>query len=439
MTQPNVPPGSPLKVAVASFIGTAIEWYDYFIYGMAAGLIFGKIFFPSFSPLAGTLAAFATFSIGFVARPLGGIVMGHFGDRVGRKSMLVGSLLLMGCATAGVGILPTYDSIGIWAPVLLVTLRILQGVGVGGEWGGAVLMAVEHAPPHRRGFYGSFPQMGVPAGLILANVAFLSMSATLTPNAFATWGWRVPFLASGALVLVGLLIRLKVTESPDFEKLKDTDTRAEKPILLTLRTSSRQVMLAAFAMFGNSTMAYMFITYVLSYTNGILDMDRNMVMLVTLVASLVYLAAIPYSSVLSDRYGRRKVLLIASISLFASAATLFPLLDTRNPAMLILAMTMLGGFIGAGYGPMGAYIAELFEPRIRYTGASLGYQIGVLIGGGLAPTIATALYTEWKSSTPITLYLVGMTLISLAFVAIPSRVHTKAPMTIGSSKTPSSP
>lgn len=416
----------PLKVATASFIGTAIEWYDYFIYGMAAAIVFGPLFFPEFSSVAGTMAAFATFSVGFLARPIGGIVMGHFGDRVGRKSMLVVSLLMMGIATVGIGLLPTYATIGVWAPILLVTLRFVQGIGVGGEWGGAVLMAVEHAPEHKKGFYGSFPQMGTPGGLILAILVFLGMSSTVSDEAFLAWGWRVPFLASAVLVIVGLVIRFTVTESPAFERVRQAHEEQRLPIMTVLRHNRREVMLVAGAFIGINAVGYIFMAYLLNYSTKELGLDKILVLTFTLVASLVWLATIAYASALSDRLGRRKVLTVGSVGLLAWSLALFPLIDTASSALILVALIGIAAFMGVVYGPMAALFSALFPPEVRYSGTSLGYQIGSILGGGLAPTVATGLFAAWGTSTPITLYLGAVTLLSLVCV---TAVTKKIPAT----------
>ncbi|MFJ5263823.1 MFS transporter [Streptomyces sp. NPDC088387] len=411
----------PLRVATASFIGTAVEWYDYFIYGLAAAIVFGPLFFPSVSSVAGTMAAFATYSVGFFARPVGGIVMGHFGDRVGRKSMLVVSLLTMGLATVGIGLLPTYDTVGVWAPVLLVTLRFIQGIGVGGEWGGAVLMAVEHAPERKKAFYGSFPQMGVPGGLILANLVFLGLTTNLSSEAFLSWGWRVPFLASAVMVIAGLVIRLTVDESPEFKEVKQAGADRRMPLVEVLRDNWREVALSAGAFIGINALGYIFMAYLLSYTTAVLGLSRNLVLTFTLVASTVWLAVIPWASALADRHGRRRVLMTGSIGLVACAALLFPVIDTAEPALILIALLVTAVFMGIVYGPIAELFSGLFKAEVRYSGASLGYQVGSILGGGIAPTVATALYASWSSTTPITLYLVGVTLISLASVWLVTR------------------
>ncbi|MEV2195191.1 MFS transporter [Streptomyces phaeochromogenes] len=410
-----------MRVATASFIGTAIEWYDYFIYGMAAAIAFGPLFFPSVSPAAGTLAAFATYSVGFAARPIGGIIMGHFGDRVGRKSMLVISLLTMGLATVGIGLLPTYETVGVWAPILLVTLRFVQGLGVGGEWGGAVLMAVEHAPDRKKAFYGSFPQMGVPGGLIVANLAFLALTNNLSNEAFLAWGWRIPFLASAVMVVAGLVIRLTITESPEFQEVKKADSGQRMPIVTVLRESWKEVLLSAGAFIGINAVGYIFMAYLLSYTTAVLGLSRNLILTFTLIASMVWLAVIPWASALSDRHGRRKVLMVGSTGLVVSTLLLFPMINTADSALILIALLITAVFMGIVYGPIAALFSELFKAEVRYSGASLGYQLGSILGGGIAPTVATGLYTSWESTVPISLYLTGVTLISLACVWLVTR------------------
>ena len=418
---PAVAPVRPLRIAIASLIGTAVEWYDYFIYGTAAAIVFGPLFFPKFSATAGTMAAFATFSVGFLARPLGAVVMGHFGDRVGRKSMLVVSLLTIGLATTGIGLLPTYASAGVLAPTLLVALRFLQGIGVGGEWGGAVLLAVEHAPPKRKGFYGSFPQMGVPAGLILANLVFLAVSGALGRDAFLAWGWRVPFLASALLVVIGLVIRFKVAESPDFERLKRGGERERRPLVAVLRRHPVEVLLGAGALVGNSAVGYIFMAYLLSYGTTVLGLSRNLLLTSVLIGALAWLAAIPWASGLSDRHGRARVLLAGSVGLTAVALSLFALVNTRSPALIVTALVASGVFLGITYGPLAALMSELFPANVRYSGASLAYQIGAVVGGGIAPTVAAGLYGSWRSSLPITLYLAAVCVLSLGCVALIGR------------------
>jgi metabolite-proton symporter len=411
------PPGMA-KIAGASFMGTAVEWYDFFVYGNAAALIFGAKFFPSLSPLAGSLAAFSTFTVGFLARPLGGVFMGHFGDQIGRKSMLVASLMIMGVATFLIGLLPTYAQIGVWAPILLVALRFIQGLGVGGEWGGAVLIAVEHAPSHRRGFYGSFPQMGVPAGIILSNLVFLSLSKFLTREQFDSWGWRVPFLLSGALVAVGLYVRFQLEDSPMFNKVTQTRDYARIPIAELLHRHWRKVLLASLAFIASTTVGYIVLVYVLSYGTTTLGMSRNSVILMVLLASVLQLVMIPALSALSDRLGRRRVFMTGAIASAAWAVPFFMLLDTRDPWLMLLSLSVAVTFVSAMYGPQGAIAAELFPTLVRYSGASVACQISSILGGGLAPTVAVALFAATGNSLSIAIYVAGVCVVSFIAIAL---------------------
>ncbi|MDW6064669.1 MFS transporter [Streptomyces sp. FXJ1.4098] len=426
-------------MATASFVGTAVEWYDYFIYGTAAALVFGPQFFPQFSSTAGTLASFATYSVGFAARPLGGVIMGHFGDRTGRKTMLVLSLTLMGLATAGIGLLPTYATVGIWAPVLLVLLRFVQGLGVGGEWSGAVLMAVEHAPEGKRGFYGCFPQMGVPGGLILANLVFLATSHGLGASAFSDWGWRIPFLASGVLVAVGLVIRAKVEESPEFETVQkggDNERPARLPVLEVLRHRWREVVLAGGTFVGNNALGYIFMAYTLAYGTQTLGFSRDTMLVLVLIAATVWLATTAWSAALSDRLGRRRVFVAGAVGLVIWSSVFFPLIDTSDTLAILLALVVMAIVLGFTYGPQAAFFSELFPARLRYSGSSLGYQLGAILGGGIAPTVATALYDIDHQTWPITLYLVAITGFSFGCLLLLTRrpAAESIPQRIGSER-----
>jgi metabolite-proton symporter len=404
------------RVAFASAIGTTIEWYDFFIYGTAAALVLGRLFFPSSSPLAETLAAFATFSVGFAARPLGGVVIGHFGDRLGRKRMLVWTLLLMGVATTGIGLLPTYAQVGALAPILLVVLRFAQGFALGGEWSGAVLLSVEHAPPGRRGWFGSFVALGLPAGIILSNTVFLVMSATTSDAAFASWGWRIPFLASALLVAVGLFVRLRVAESPLFTEAQRTQSTRRLPIADVLRRDSRTVLLAAGSYLGLSGLGYIVIVYFVSYATGVLQLPRTNVLLVVIVASLVQTASIVAFAHWSDRLGRRRVWLWGLVALIVWSFVFFPLADTRSWPLLILSLIVMMGLHGTYLGPQPAVFSELFGTTVRYSGSSLSVQLGTILGGGLVPFVATALYAAAGSSWPLTAYTVGLSVVSLLCV-----------------------
>jgi metabolite-proton symporter len=404
------------RVAFASAIGTTVEWYDFFIYGTAAALVLGRLFFPSASPLAETLSAFATFSVGFVARPLGGVVIGHFGDRLGRKTMLVWTLLLMGVATAGIGLLPTYAQVGALAPILLVVLRFAQGFALGGEWSGAVLLSVEHAPPGRRGWFGSFVALGLPAGIILSNAVFLVVSATTSDAAFASWGWRIPFLASALLVAVGLFVRLRVAESPLFTEARRTQSTRRLPIADVLRRDSRTVLLAAGSYLGLSGLGYIVIVYFVSYATGVLQLPRTNVLLVVIVASLVQTVSILAFARWSDRLGRRRVWLWGLVALVVWSLVFFPLADTRSWPLLVLSLVVMMALHGTYLGPQPAVFSELFGTTVRYSGSSLSVQLGTILGGGLVPFVATALYAAAGSSWPLTAYTVGLSVVSLLCV-----------------------
>ena len=402
------------QVALASFIGTAIEWYDFFLYGTAAALIFGELFFPEFSSTAGTLAAFSTYAVGFAARPLGGIVFGHYGDKIGRKAMLVLTLLIMGIATALIGLLPTFQSIGVWAPILLVILRFCQGLGVGGEWGGAVLMAVEHAPEGRRGFYGSWPQMGVPAGLLTGNLAFLAATAWLPES----WGWRVPFLFSLVLVGVGLFIRLRIMETPAFLQVKETRTEAPMPILDVLRTYPKNVLLAMGMRIAENGTFYVLTVFVLTYVVEELKLEQTAGLIGVLIAAFIGLFTIPFFGALSDRVGRRPLYLLGSGFSLLFAFPFFWLLNTGVEPLIWLAI-ILGVNIGhdAMYGPQAAFFSELFGTRVRYSGASLGYQLASVFAGGFAPLISLALLTAYGYGA-VAIYMAIMALITVISVLL---------------------
>ncbi|MDQ3912274.1 MAG: MHS family MFS transporter [Actinomycetota bacterium] len=400
-------------VIVSSFIGTTIEWYDFFLYGTAAALVFGKLFFPTFDPLAGTLASFATYAVGFAARPLGGIVFGHYGDKIGRKAMLVLALLIMGVATFLIGLLPSYGSVGVLAPILLVALRFIQGIGVGGEWGGAVLMAVEHSPEGRRGFYGSWPQMGVPAGLLLANLVFLVSSQYIPGDQFFAWGWRVPFLVSIVLVAVGLFIRLRLLETPAFAQVRESGTEASMPIIDVLRTYPKNVLLAMGMRLAENGTFYVLTVFVLSYVATGLGLSRDTGLYGVLIAATIGLLTTPFFGMLSDRLGRRRVYLFGALFSLVFAFPFFWLLNTGSTPLIWLAI-ILGVNLGhdAMYGPQAAFFSELFGTRVRYSGASLGYQLASVLAGGLSPLIATALLAGYGYQA-VAIYTAAMALITV--------------------------
>ncbi|MEU9153253.1 MFS transporter [Streptomyces sp. NPDC048417] len=405
-----------LRLAAASLAGTAIEFYDFFVYGTAAALVLGPLFFPTFSPLAGTLATFGTFGVGFVARPLGSVLFGHIGDRRGRRPVLVASLLLTGASTVAVGCLPTYGTIGVAAPVLLLVLRFLQGLGLGGEWGGAVLLTAEHAPPGRRALWSSFPQIGPAVGFLLANGVMLALSASLSEAEFAQWGWRVPFWAAGALALSGLWLRSSLAESPRFLELDD---HARVPIAEVVRHHWRLVLLTAGALAVGYAVFYAVTTWSLAYGTDRLGVSRT-VMLVCIMGAVVVKGSLtPVMALLGDRYGRRPLCLVGCT---ASALWMFPmvaLLATGEPLLMFLGFTgALIAFITM-FSVVAAYLPELYEPRVRCTGAAVGYNLGGVLGGALTPIVATAL-AEHSGRVPwsVGAYLTAIALLSLGCFAL---------------------
>ena len=378
------------KVGVASAIGATIEWYDFFLYGTAAGLVFNQLFFPSGNPTAGTLAAYATFAAGFVARPVGGFIFGHFGDRVGRKTMLVLTLLIMGLATFAIGLLPTYAQVGIWAPIILLTLRVLQGIGLGGEWGGAVLMAVEHAPEGRRGFFGSWPQIGVSAGLLLGTVAFSVLSIVLPEEAFLSWGWRAAFLMSGILVAVGMYIRLQIMESPAFTQIKESRSEARVPFVELLRTQPKESILSLGSRFAEGVSFNVYGVFVISYFTTQLELPMTTALLGVSVAAAVMCVLTPVYGALSDRVGRRPVFVVGAALFGLFALPSFLLFNTRETVWIVLALVVGFGIIHpAMEGILSSYWSELFDTRVRYSGVSFAYQFSGIFASGLTPLVAT--------------------------------------------------
>jgi MHS family shikimate/dehydroshikimate transporter-like MFS transporter len=414
------------RVAIASLIGTSIEWYDFFLYGTAAALIFNRLFFPTFDPLTGTLAALGTYAVGFAARPIGGIVCGHFGDRMGRRSMLVITLLTMGIATFLIGLLPTYDRIGIWAPILLVLLRIAQGFGLGGEWGGAVLMAVEHSPKGKRGLYGSFPQIGLPIGLLLSTLVF-GIISRLPDAALFSWGWRVAFLFSVVMVGIGLYIRLSVEEPPEFKKIKETRTESKKPILEALRRHPKNVLLIMGARILENGVFYLFSVFVLTFsTQEAIGFSNSMVLYAVSAAAFIQMFTIPAFGVLSDRLGRRPVYLFGAVFTGLFAFPFFWLIETSlTPLMFLSLVFALSVGHAAMYAPQASFFSELFGTRVRYSGLSVGYQLASVIAGGFSPIIATALLGKTGSSWPIALYIIGMAVITTLSVYLASETAHK--------------
>ncbi|MEV7090006.1 MFS transporter [Streptomyces sp. NPDC093085] len=402
-------------MAVASFIGNTIELYDFFIYGMAAALVLDDAFFPQLSPLNAKLAAFSTYAVAFLARPIGSIVFGHFGDRVGRKSVLVASLLLMGVSTALVGLLPGYATLGVWAPLLLVLLRFLQGLGIGGEWGGAVLLAVEHAPHGRRGLYAAFPQLGPPVGFAAATGVFWLVSAALDEAAFASWGWRIPFLLSFALVAVGLVVRLKISETPVFVRAVAHPTVTRVPLSGLVRCHTRELLLGAGAMAVVYALFYTSMTYSLSYATTTLGVPRDTMLGLSLISCLFLAAGIWLSATRSDTRGRRGPALLGCGLAALWGQALFPLLDSGRPVLMAPALGVAMFCVGLASGPMGAYLSELFPARVRYSGASLAYNLGGVLGGAVSPLVVPRLQPAFGSAA-VGWYLSAFAVVSLLCV-----------------------
>nr|WP_078509790.1 MFS transporter [Streptomyces sp. Tu 6176] len=416
------------RTALATLLGTTLEWYDFFLYGTAAALIFDKQFFPSLSPAAGTLAAFSTLAVGFVARPLGGLVFGHFGDRLGRRSTLVVSLVMMGLGSTLIGVVPGYATIGLWAPVLLVVLRVVQGIGLGGEGAGATLMSMEHAPEGRRNLYAGFPQMGTPAGLVLANLVFLATNSLAGHAAFTAWAWRIPFLLSFVLVGVGLVVRLRVTESPSFDRARQDDEVVRFPLAEALKTGMPRLAVTLLAVLANSAVAYVFMVFTLSYGTKHLGFDQQFLVLGVSGAAVLWFVSIPVWTRIADRKGRRTLFIGGSVAILLWCAVFFPLLDTGNRASALLALAGMGLIIPVTHCVQGAIIADTFPVRVRYSGTSLVLQVGAVLGGGLAPVISSALLGSGASSTGVTWYLVGICALSLVGAVALFRMVPETPV-----------
>jgi MFS family permease len=405
------------KAVIASTIGTTIEWYDFFLYGTAAGLVFGKLYFPNSDPLSATLLAFGTYFIGFIGRPIGAAIFGHYGDRIGRKATLIATLLCMGIATFLVAFVPTYASIGIWGAILLTILRALQGIGVGGEWGGSVLLAMEWSRTHgQRGLVASWPQFGVPAGLFLANIAVLAFSAW-SGDQFLVWGWRIPFALSIILVGVGLWIRLGILETPVFQKLLDSDKVEKAPILEVIKKQPREIILSALARMSEQAPFYIFTAFIFAYAVNTLKMDRNFILAAVMAAAVVSFVTIPLSGHISDRIGRRKMYLIGVVATGLFGFLYFGMVDTAIPSAVFIAIVLSLIPHDIQYGPQAALIAESFTPRLRYSGASLGYQLASIIAGGPAPLIATWLFARYQTGYAIAIYIAACAVISAVAAA----------------------
>src|ERR671916_992792 len=405
------------RVAIATVIGTTIEWYDFFIYGTAAGLVFGQLFFTNLDPTIGTIVAFATFAVGYLARPVGSVIFGHYGDRIGRKTMLIMTLFIMGVATFLIGLLPTYEQIGIWAPILLVVMRIFQGIGIGGEYGGAVLMAVEYAPEGRRGFYGSWPQAGVPAGLFLGTVAFALISL-LPDEQFFAWGWRLVFLVSIVLVGIGLYIRLQILETPAFTRVREAQEEAQVPFMELLRTQPKELILGMGTRWIEGLVFNAYGVFIISYITGQLGLTRTTALIGVALAAAFGVVLVPVYGLLSDRFGRRVVYGAGAAIFGLFAFPSFLLIDTGRPVLIWLSVVVALGLIyPAIYAPLAAFWSELFHTRVRYTGVGAVYQFSGILASGFTPAIASLLL-GYAGGEPWLFvgYLILVTLISLTAI-----------------------
>ena len=411
------------RAVIASTVGTTIEWYDFFLYGTAAALVFPKLFFPGSSDFAGVLASFSTLFVGFAARPVGAAIFGHYGDRVGRKATLVTTLVLMGVATFLIGCLPPYSSIGVFAPILLVVLRIAQGIGVGGEWGGSVLMAMEWGSKKRRGLMASYPQLGVPIGLLLSTAMIKWMTSIMTPAQFDSWGWRVPFLVSAVLIAIGLYVRLRVMESPAFREVKQTQAVVKQPFVEVLKSHPLEIITSAFIRMAEQAPFYIFITFVLTYGTKVVGMNRGDLLNDTLVAAACGFVTVPLFGWLSDLLGRRLVYGVGIAAVALYAFPYFGLLNTKSSGLALLAIVVSLIFHDMMYGPQAALIAESFGTNLRYSGAGIGYQLASVIAGGPAPLIAAAILEKTGSSTGISWYIIGCCVVSAIALALMPRTQ----------------
>jgi len=418
------------RVVMTSLAASSIEWYDFFIYGTAAALVFPKLFFAAdLPPAVAQLAAFSTFAVGFIARPVGGVVFGHFGDKIGRKKALVTAMLIMGLATTAVGLLPSYATIGVAAPLILILLRFLQGLAVGGQWGGAALLAIENAPVQRRGFYGSFAQMGVPAGVITANLIFTLMGQAIAPAAFADWGWRVPFLLSILLVGLSLYVQFKLEDTQEFQALQKAGEKIEKkatsPILQVIAQNPKAILLCAGSFVAANGTFYIMITYAVAYTTKTLGVPKGDILWAVMLGSLISAPILPLTAALSDRFGRRGIFLAGAALELLWAVPFFLLLNTGHFWAMVLALAGGLSFNSVMYGLQAAMMTEMFDTKFRYSGASLGYQIGAILGGGFAPMIATALFAKYQSAMAISGYMAALCAVSFVSVLILTETHKK--------------
>lgn len=415
------------RILIASLVGSSIEWFDYFLYGTVSALVFNQLFFVNEDPTIGLLLSYASFALAFFIRPFGGVIFSHIGDRIGRKKTLVLTLSLMGVATFGMGLLPTYQAVGIWAPILLITLRLVQGLGIGGEWGGALLLAVEYAPAEKRGLFGAIPQMGVTIGMLLGTIA-LSIMTLLPENAFITWGWRIPFIFSALLVFFGLWIRKGIDETPSFKKVKESGEVPKLPIVETLKNYWREVLIAVGAKVVETAPFYIFSTFVVSYATSNLGFSRTATLTAVMIATIITTILIPFMGKLSDTIGRKKLFIGGTVGMALFAFPYFWLLQQKSVPLLIVA-TVIG--LGVIWAPitavLGTMFSEIFDAKIRYTGITLGYQIGAALAGGTAPLVATALLNRFDNSyVPVAIYIIFASVLSLAAIwAVKDRSNQK--------------
>ena len=407
------------RALIASTVGTTIEWYDFLLYSTVTGLVFGKLFFPKSDPLVGVLEAFAIYTVGFIARPIGAAIFGHYGDRIGRKATLIATLLVTGIATAAVGLVPTYESIGIWGAVILTVIRFIQGIGVGGEWGGSsVLLAMEWARTNKhRGFIASWPQLGGPAGLLLANIAVLVFSR-ISGDQFLVWGWRIPFLLSLVMIVIGIYIRLGIMETPVFRRIVAEDRVERVPVIEVIKRQPRSIILSALARMAEQAPAYIYLAFVFAYGTQVIHQDRDFLLACLICAGIVSLFTVPFAGHLSDRIGRKRMYIIGAVLTGLFGFAYFAMLNTAVPVLIFIAIVLSFVPHDLLYGPQAALIAECFTPRLRYSGSSIGYQLSSVISGGPAPLIATALLAATGSGYTIALYILFCAIVSIVAAAL---------------------
>jgi len=416
------------KIALTALAGTSIEWYDFFLYATAAALIFPTLFFsPDMPPAVGLIASFSTFAVGFLARPVGGVLFGHYGDKYGRKKALVVAMLLMGGATTLIGLLPGYATLGVAAPLLLMLLRFAQGLAIGGQWGGAMLLVTENAPAHRRGFYGAYAQAGAAVGMIMANLAFLTVTYVLAPDEFMNWGWRIPFIFSIALIGLSLYVQYTVEETPEFHRLQsataakvggNSSTPETSPVLQAVRKYPKEILLAAGAFLAVQVTFYILVAFLLAYGTDPtgLALPRSVLLIAVLIGSMVQIPVLFIASAYSDRNGRRGIYMLGAALMAVYAFVLFPLVDTGSASLIVLSVVLGQILIGMMYGPQAAFLAEMFSAEVRYSGVSLGYQIGAILGGALAPIVATALLARYQSTIGVSIYIAAACLVTFISV-----------------------